>query len=280
MPKFAVRFLAFSILSVSSLALLSACTAKEDVQDPLTVDRPAEQIFKEAEAAQQEGAYRKADTLYSEVERQHPYSEFATKAQLRQAQAAYDGLKYDEAIADFGRFIELHPGHDQVPYATYMIALCYYEQMTDVSRDQGMTQRALDAFNTVINRFPDDRLARDAALKRDLVRDHLAGKEMVIGRYYMKKKQYNAAINRFLTVVKDYQTTTHVPEALLRLVEVYTILGLKTEATHTAAVLGHNYPGSVWYKDAFALLDAAQRHKLKDPRSWTRRTLDSLLSPN
>lgn len=266
-------------LCVLTLLSVGGCSSKEDRQDPLTVDRPAEEIFNEANEAVQEKQYQKAATLFAEVERQHPYSEYATQAQLRQAESAYDALRYDEAIIAIDRFVDLHPGSDQVPYALYLKAMCFYEQMTDVARDQEMTRNARDALDTVINRYPDSKYARDASFKRDLVTDHLAGKDMEIGRYYMKKHEYNAAINRFLTVVKDYQTTTHVPEALHRLVECYTILGLKGEATRVAAVLGYNYPGSEWYENSYDLLDPAQRDKLKDERSWVRRTISSLLNP-
>jgi len=268
------------ILGCASVLVLSACTAKKDVVDPLTVDRPAEEIFKEATEADKNGESTKAMTLFSEVERQHPYSELATQAQIRQAEVAYDNLKYDDAILALDRFVELHPGHPNVDYAYFLKALCFYEQMTDVRRDQAMTENALEALDTIISRFPDSKYARDAKLKRDLAIDHLAGKEMDIGRYYQKKEQYNAAINRFSNVVKQYQTTTHIPEALHRLVETYTILGLKDEATQVAAVLGHNYPGSQWYMDSYALLDPAQKSQLKDTRSWVDRTISGLLKPD
>ena len=269
-----------SLLLLTSFLALTACTSKDKVKDPLTIDRPADEIFKEATDADKNGEYSKATTLYSEVERQHPYSDYATQAQIRQAEVAYDNLKYDDAIVALDRFVDLHPGHPNVDHAYYLKAMCYYEQITDVARDQAMTKNALEALNTVINRFPDSKYTRDAILKRDLVNDHLAGKEMEIGRYYQKKEQYNAAVNRFLTVIKEYQTTTHVPEALHRLVEVYTVLGLKDEATHVAAVLGHNYPGSSWYDNSYSLLDPAQRSNLKDTRSWIDRTISGLLKPD
>lgn len=271
-----------SLLSASALLLLSACMGdfgSGTAKDPLMAERPPEQIFNEAVAAQKNGEFQKATTLYGEVERQHPYSDYATQAQLRAAEAFYDALKYDEAIIALERFIELHPGHEKVAHAYYLKAMCYYEQMTDVARDQEMTRLALEALDTVVNRFPDTSYARDASLKRDLALDHLAGKEMEIGRYYLKRGEHNAAINRFLVVIRDYQTTTHVPEALHRLVESYMTLGLKDEATHVAAVLGHNYPGSRWYQDSYALIDPGQRAKIKDERSWVSRTLSSLLKP-
>ncbi|MFA7276108.1 MAG: outer membrane protein assembly factor BamD [Pseudobdellovibrionaceae bacterium] len=263
---------------VVAVLLLSGCAGDEAPEEKLALERPAEQIFKEAQDAEKEGSYGQAATLYAEVERQHPYSDYATQAQIKQAEVAYANLKYDEAIAALDRFIELHPGSDKVDYAYYLKAMCFYEQISDVRRDQAMSRDALEALDTVIGRFPDSKYARDAKYKRDLVRDHLAGKEMEIGRYYMARGQYQAAINRFTVVVKDYQTTTHVPEALHRLTESYTALGLKDEATHVAAVLGHNYPGSEWYQDSYALLDPAQRENLKDERSWFRQSIESLLS--
>ena len=168
--------------------ILSGCTSKDDVQDPLTVDRPADEIFKDAEAANKDGQYQKASTLYSEVERQHPYSEFATLSQIRQAESAYEALKYDDAIVSLDRFVELHPGHEMVPYAYYMKAMCYYERMTDVARDQGMTKLALDALRVVVQRFPETKYARDANLKLDLVLDHLAEKKWKSGGITRRKK--------------------------------------------------------------------------------------------
>lgn len=268
----------FAILLAASVLALSACSKdKLDKNDPLMRERPPEQIYSEGMKAYKEGEYQKAGKLFDEVERQHPYSDYATQAQLKAAEAAYENVKYDEAVIDLDRFIELHPGHPQVDYAYYLKAMCYYERMTDVARDQQMTKNALDSLNVLIERFPDSKYSRDATLKRDLTLDHLAGKEMEIGRYYLKQKEVNAAINRFRAVVKDYQTTTQVPEALHRLVESYMILGLKDEATRVAAVLAYNYPGSRWYQDSYDLLEPDQRKKLNDKASWFDRTVDSIL---
>ncbi len=272
-----------TLLIVTSLfigiaSLLTACSGEK--KNPLMADRPAEQIYKDAEAADKAGRYKEAITLYSELERQHPYSDYATESQIRQAQAAYGNMKYTEAIIALERFIELHPGHPKVDYAYYLKALCFYEQMTDIRRDQSMSQASLEALEVVINRFPDSKYARDAKLKRDLVRDHLAGKEMEIGRYYQKRGELNAAINRYLAVVKAFDTTNHIPEALHRLVECYMTLGLKDEAARVAAVLGYNYPGNRWYSDSYDLLDPAQRARIKDERSWIDRKLSSLLKPD
>ena len=268
----------FLIACSCAVLALSACSTDKDKDAPLP-DRPAADMFNEATSAAKNGEYTKANKLFDEVERQHPYSDYATQAQLRSAESSYEALRYDDAIIALDRFIELHPGHQDIDYAYYMKAMCYYEQMTDVRRDQEMTRLALEALDTVVSRFPDSKYAREAKLKRDLALDHLAGKEMEIGRYYLSRNEISAAINRFLVVVKDYQTTTHVPEALLRLVESYTILGLKDEATHVAAVLGYNYPGSAWYKDAYDILDPVQRQKIKDERGWVDRTVESLLKP-
>lgn len=271
------KIVIFTALSCLSLA---ACSSNKRVSpETLAIqkERPAEQIYQEAMTAYKNEEYVKAGKLFDEVERQHPYSDYATMAQLKAAESAYENLRYDEALIALDRFIELHPGHEKIDYAYYMKAMCYYEQITDVARDQQMTRNALDALNVVIERFPDSQYRRDAELKRDLTMDHLAGKEMEIGRYYQKRGEINSAIGRFTTVIKNYQTTTHVPEALHRLVESYTTLGLKDEATRVAAVLAYNYPGSRWYQDTYDILDPGQRAKLKNKEGFLDRTIGSLL---
>ncbi|HET8729179.1 MAG TPA: outer membrane protein assembly factor BamD, partial [Alphaproteobacteria bacterium] len=195
-----------------------------------------------------------AADLFEEVERQHPYSQWATRAQLMAAYSLYEALEYDEAIIALDRFIQLHPGNEDIAYAYYLKALSYYERISDVERDQEMTELAMNALSEVVQRFPGTDYARDAALKLDLTHDQLAGKEMAIGRWYLRQGHYNAAINRFKTVIDSYQTTTHVPEALHRLTEAYLALGLPEQARRTAAVLGYNYPGNEWYVDSYALL--------------------------
>ncbi len=248
-PFFRLR-LAVPALLVLSLA---ACAGNGDDASP-QVERPAELIYSDAATAMEEEDYRRAAQLFDEVERQHPYSSWATRAQLMSAFAHYQALRYDDAILALDNFIQLHPGNESIPYAYYLKALCYYERITDVERDQGTTQLALNALGEVVARFPDTDYARDARLKIDLTRDQLAGHEMTIGRFYLNRAQYNAAINRFRRVVDEFQTTTHVPEALHRLTEAYLALGLVEEAQATAAVLGHNYPGSEWYRDSYALV--------------------------
>lgn len=241
---------------------------------------PVEELYNEAADALDAEQYNKATGLFEEVERQYPYSKWATKAQLMAAYAAYQDDRYDEAILAIDRFVELHPGNEDIDYAYYLKALAYYEQISDVARDQEMTEQALKAFDTVITRFPNSQYTRDSKLKRDLTLDHLAGKEMEIGRYYLNRNQINAAINRFRAVVKNYQTTTHVPEALHRLVEAYLTLGLRPEATRVAAVLGHNYPGSKWYEDSYKILDEKSRQQILEDRSFVDKTIDSLFKPD
>ena len=232
--------------------LLAACGGGSDTIP--YVERPPEDIYREALVELDGDSYRDAASLFVEVERQHPYSQWATRAQLMAAYAHYEALEYDEAIITLDRFIRLHPGNENVAYAHYLRAISYYERISDVERDQQMTLLAMDALEEVVRRFPETEYARDARLKLDLTRDQLAGKEMTIGRWYLRQQHYGAAINRFRNVVQNFQTTTHVPEALHRLTEAYLLLGLVDEARQAAAVLGHNYPGSDWYVDSYAVL--------------------------
>jgi outer membrane protein assembly factor BamD len=194
--------------------------------------------------------------------------------------AYYKAGYFDESVLAVDRFIELHPGHEDIDYALYIRALSFYDQISDVARDQEMTRMAMEDLQLLVRRFPDSRYARDARFKLDLTNDHLAGKEMEIGRYYLTRNHVNASINRFRTVVQEYQTTTHVPEALHRLVEAYLTLGLKDEATRVAAVLGYNYPGNIWYERSYQLLDDKQRARIVADRDWVDRTVDSLFKPD
>ena len=270
-------------LTLCSLVILTltACGSSKEKKDATQFNerKEVEVMYDEATEALKEGRYVTASHLFEEVERQHPYSQLAVKSQLNTAYAAYKDLRYEQAIVALERFVELHPGNDDVPYALYLKALCYYEQISDVRRDQEMTLLALNAFDALIKRFPDNSYARDAELKRDLTMDHLAGKEMEVGRYYLTRGQVNAGINRFLVVVRQFDTTTHVPEALHRLIESYLILGLEAQALRIAAVLGHNYPGSEWYDASYKLLNPAQRQKILENRGWVDKTVDAILKP-
>ena len=218
------------------------------------IEQPVDVLYNRAldDLGRQE--YKAAAKAFEEVDRQHPYSVWATKAQIMAAFTYYQSNKYDDAIIALDRFIQLHPGHRDVPYAYYLKALCFYEQISDVGRDQRITQQALDALAEVVKRFAETPYARDSRLKVELTIDHLAGKEMAVGRYYQQNKQFVGAINRYRTVIERYQTTTHVPEALHRIVESYLALGVKPEAQEAAAVLGHNFPGSDWYADSYFML--------------------------
>jgi len=239
-------------------------------------ERPVEQIYNEAMDQLLSGNVQLAAIDFDEVERQHPYSVWARKSQLMAAYAYYLNNDYDEAIFAAQRFLQLHPGNRDAPYAYYIIAISYYEQIADVGRDQKITGLALQSLQAVVDRYPDTEYARDARLKIDLARDHLAGKEMEIGRYYLKQQQYAAAVNRFRFVIENYQTTTHVPEALHRLTEAYLGLGITDEAQTAAAVLGYNYPGSEWYQDSYVLLTGRNLQPEVSEGSWISRTWNSV----
>jgi outer membrane protein assembly factor BamD len=254
-------------LAAAALLGLSLVACSGD-DKPAYVEKPVEELYNGALDAMQAGDYEEAARLFDEVERQHPYSEWASKAQLMAAYAFYQKNSYDEAVNALDRFIELHPGSPDVVYAYYLKAICYYEQIADVERDQKPTSDALNALEELVRRFPDSKYSRDAQLKIDLALDHLAGKHMEIGRFYQGRSEYLAAINRFRTVIDRYQTTTHVPEALHRLVECYLAMGIVDEAKATAAVLGHNFPGSEWYSDSYALLTGENLSPEASEGSW------------
>ncbi len=239
---------------VGLLAVLAAACAGDPSERLAYVERPAEVIYTEAIGRLETSRYAEAIALFDEVERQHPYSEWARRAMMMAAYTSYLSNQYDQAIATSERYIALYPSGRTTAYAYYLVALCHYEQILDVGRDQRTTERALAALRQVERRFPQSDYARDARLKIDMTLDHLAGKEMDVGRWYLREGHYLAAINRFKRVVTDYQTTTHVPEALHRMVEAYLSLGVVHEANQLAAVLGYNFPGDPWYADTYALL--------------------------
>jgi outer membrane protein assembly factor BamD len=237
---------------------------------------PVAKLYNKGLDEMKSGAYKTAAKSFGEVERQHPYSSWATKAILMQAYAQYQRNAYDEAINAAQRFITLHPGHRDAAYAYYLVALSNYEQIADIRRDQSKTQKALVSLEEVSKRFPGTPYAQDAAAKATLARDHLAGKEMEIGRFYEERGSYLAGINRFKKVVTDYQTTSHTPEALFRLTEAYMALGVRSEAQTAAAVLGHNYPNSDWYKDAYALLQSDGLEPRENKDSWISRAWNTV----
>lgn len=251
----AVRLIAAALV-ISPL--LAACAGGGGVKkDTRYVARDVNTLYRAAQDRLDRGQYKLAAALFDEVERQHPYSPWARRAQLMSAFSYYAAKDYTESIQSAQRFLAIHPGNKDAPYAYYLIALDYYEQITDVTRDQKITQQALAALGELTRRYPNTRYAADARLKIDLVNDHLAGKEMEIGRFYQRRSQWLAAAARFREVIDQYQTTTHTPEALMRLTESYLAIGMRDEAKKSAAVLGANYRGTKWYSRAFELM---QKH--------------------
>ncbi|MEH6703069.1 outer membrane protein assembly factor BamD [Parasphingorhabdus sp.] len=249
--KWAVLGLSASMLS--GCALLGGSGGSG--ADTRYVARDVDTLYNAAKTRLDGGQYQIAAALFDEVERQHPYSPWARRAQQMSAFSYYLAADYNKAIESSRRFLSIHPGNKDAPYAYYLIALCYYEQISDVTRDQKITEQALASLGEVARRYPNSRYSADAQLKMDLVNDHLAGKEMEIGRFYQRRGKWLAATIRFRTVIEKYQTTTHTPEALMRLTESYLALGVPTEAKKTAAVLGANYPGTKWYERAFDLVN-------------------------
>jgi outer membrane protein assembly factor BamD len=254
-------------LIVCALVLpATGCAGKKNAADTAYVARDVNTLYDLAKRRMDQGLYEESAKLFDEVERQHPYSVWARRAQLMSAFSYYLARKYPEAVSSARRFLTIHPGNKEAPYAHYLVAMSYYQQMEDVTRDQLITQQAADAFGELVRRYPESRYAADARVKLDLINDHLAGKEMEIGRFYERSGNWLAAVNRFRTVVDKYQTTSHTPEALHRLVECYLALGIPVEARKAAVVLGANYPNSVWYHRAYRLI------YYKEPRDKLQRS--------
>ena len=279
--KHLARAVAMTMLAAS----LGACGTfggqreREEVQ---YVDEPVARLYNRASDYMDRNRYPEALAMYQEVERQHPYSSWARRAMLMQAYAHYQARQYDDAIADAERFIALHPGNESAPYAYYLVAICHFERILDVGRDQATTERALNALNDVVRRYPESAYARDARLKLDMVYDQLAGKEMEVGRFYLTHDQHLAAINRFRNVIENqnFQRTSHVPEALHRLVEAYLSVGMIEEAQRMAAILGHNFPGGQWYERSYALMTdagvAPVAQEEAERRGWFSRTFGAV----
>jgi outer membrane protein assembly factor BamD len=237
-----------------ALILPTTGCAHKAKTDTAYVARDVNTLYSLAKGYLDQGRYVDAAKAFDEVERQHPYSVWARRAQLMSAFSYYMAKQYTDAISSANRFLTIHPGNKDAPYANYLVAMSYYQQIEDVTRDQKITQSASDSFGELIRRYPQSRYASDARLKLDLINDHLAGKEMEIGRFYQRQGTWLAATLRFRIVVDKYQTTSHTPEALERLVECYLALGIPTEAHKAAAVLGANYPGTKWYKHSYELI--------------------------
>jgi len=262
------------------VAPLGACSSFGDWfggKDDKILDDPADKLYNEGLfLLNQKRDYKAAAKRFEEVDRQHPYSEWARKALLMSAFAHYESRDYDDAITTAKRYVTMHPGSADASYAQYLIASSYYDQIPDVSRDQGRTEKAMQALEEVMRKFPNTEYAASAKKKLDIARDQLAGKEMEVARYYLNKKDFTGSINRFKVVVTQYQTTRHVEEALTRLTEAYMALGIVDEAQTAAAVLGHNFPDSRWYKDAYNLVKAGGLEPSENPASWISRAFKKL----
>jgi len=276
LTKTLTRIGAATALVLIASPVLTGCSTSKNKADTLYVARDVSTLYNSGKNRLDRGQYKLAAALFDEVERQHPYSPWARRAQLMSAFSYYMNRDYPESIAAAQRFLSIHTGNKDAPYAYYLISLCYYEQIADVTRDQKITQQALAALGELIRRYPDTRYAADARLKVDLVNDHLAGKEMEVGRFYQRRGQWIAATLRFRTVVDKYQTTTHTPEALERLVESYLTLGLRDQALAAGATLGYNYPNSDWFKMSYRLLT---KQGLDPEAPQVRRTLIQKIIP-
>ena len=253
-----------ALLAATAAMTLTACGGGSSANRPTDlayVARDVESLYMAAKDRLDRGDLETSAALFDEVERQHPYSPWARRAQLMSAFSYYAAGEYNRAVATATRFLQIHPGNRDAPYAYYLIAMSYYEQISDVERDQAVTRQALQAMNEIVRRYPESPYADDARLKVDLINDHLAGKEMEIGRFYQRTGQWLASQLRFQNVVENYQTTSHTPEALYRLTESSLALGIRDEAQRYSAVLGSNYPGNEWYERAFELMeDHAPQH--------------------
>ena len=243
------------LLSGLLALFLASCADDREKFDEMSV----EQLYLMAVDRMEAKKHKEAGLAYAEVERQHPYSDWSLNAQVMAGYAYYLAKKYEDAEESFETFIQLHPGHEYVPYAMYMLGLISYEQIPIVERDQTPAKESADAFQKLINRFPDSKYAKDGRLKIDLIRDHLAAKEVEVARYYQQKEAHLAAVNRLKLVVKEYEKSAHVPEALYRLVISYLAIGLYDEAQASAAVLGHNYSDSDWYSLAYEAMQGVKR---------------------
>ena len=254
------------VIACALILPAAGCARKGGARDTAYIARDVSTLYNLAKRELDRQNYVAAAKLFDEVERQHPYSVWARRAQLMSSYSYYVARQYPDAISSARRFLTIHPGNKDAPYANYLIAMSYYQQIEDVRRDQKITQQAADSFGELIRRYPESRYASDSRLKLDLINDHLAGKEMEIGRYYQRSGNWLAATNRFRAVVDKYQTTSHAPEALHRLVESYLALGIPVEARKAAVVLGANYPNSTWYHRAYRLI------YYKEPRDKLQRS--------
>jgi outer membrane protein assembly factor BamD len=264
----ALALVAVPLAACSSLGLDTLFGPKEEILP----DEPADKLYNEGLfLLNNKRDFKEAAKRFEEVDRQHPYSEWARKALIMSAYAYYEGSQYEEAINAGKRYVTLHPGSPDAAYAQYLVGSSFYDQIPDVTRDQGRTEKAIASLEEVMRKYPNSEYATSAKRKIDVARDQLAGKEMTVGRWYQEKKDFTAAINRFKVVVTQYQTTRHVEEALMRLTECYMTLGIVPEAQTAAAVLGHNFPDSQWYKNAYNIVKSGGFEPQENEGSWISR---------
>ncbi len=257
------------ILAIVAACVLSSCSTFSSKNDEVKEDLTAEQLYDRGKTSLARRSYHESIRDFEEIERLYPFSKLSGNGQVMIAYALYKNEEYEASIDVIDQFVKLNPAHSDIAYMYYLKAISYYERIADIKRDQGITEKSLATLKEVRRRFPDTYYARDAKLKEDLVYDHLAGKEIEIGRFYLKNRKYIAAINRFKEVIKNYEKTSQIKEALYRIVEAYLSLGMLEEAKKNAALLGHNYPSSKWYKYAYRLVEEGKNspESLKE-KSW------------
>ncbi|MEM8749126.1 MAG: outer membrane protein assembly factor BamD [Pseudomonadota bacterium] len=264
-------------LVLASAVFLASCAKEQDINAFVEPTVPADQLYNEALANVDAGDTTQARRKFQKLDRQHPYSKFAQQSGIMNTYLSYRAGDYPEAVSAGRRFITLYPAHEEAPYVQYLIGMSYHRQLTDVTRDQSAARKSLQAMTTLVERYPDSEYAEDAKTKIRIARDQLAGEEMLVGRYYLERREYLAAVNRFRTVLERYENTRHIEEALARLTESYFALGLVSEAQTAAAVLGHNFPESQWYKDSYALLDKGGVQPRENTGSWISRAAKSII---
>ncbi|MEO0548121.1 MAG: outer membrane protein assembly factor BamD [Pseudomonadota bacterium] len=257
--------------------LVASCAKEESTNAFVDPTVPADQLYNEALANIDVGDVPQARRKFKKLDRQHPYSGFAKKSSIMSTYLAYRAGDYTEAVSQGKRFVQLYPTHKDAAYAQYLVGMSHFRQIADITRDQKQARRAYLSMQEVVNRYPDSEYVEDAKTKMRVAKDNLAGKEMLIGRYYLERREFLAAINRFRTVVEKFEDTRHVEEALARLTESYYALGLQSEAQTAAAVLGHNFPDSKWYRDSYALLDKGGLRPLENQGSWISRAARSIV---
>lgn len=272
-------FLLALILPVAACDTISGMNPfqKDDTYKPEIVAQvPADKLYNDGLALLEKREYEAASKKFADLDRQYPFSAWSKKALLMQTYAQYTGRSFDDAIGSGKRYMALHPSDPEAAYAAYMVAMSYYSLIPDVTRDQERTEKALVALQEVVQRWPNSEYAQDCKFKITVVRDQLAGREMVVGRYYLQKRNYTAAINRFRTVISQYQTTNQIEEALARISEAYLALGIVNEAQTAGAVLGHNFPDSRWYKDTYTLLQSKGLEPREEESSWISKAFKSV----